>query len=231
MSSTASLQERCALLLLLPPPRSVVEPAHPAPSAPQIIQRPSNALKELIENALDAGATSIRITVKDGGLKLLQIQDNGSGIRVRAHPCQHLLPEAIPFLEHRLTDARLDSQKDDLPILCERFTTSKIKAFEDLSSLGTYGFRGEALASISHVAHLSVTTKTRDETCAWKCVVAALVSPARPREHRFDCPHMHRAAYSDGVMIPVKSGSDDPAPIPCAGNDGTVLAVRSSSLP
>ncbi|GEM10824.1 DNA mismatch repair protein MLH1 [Rhodotorula toruloides] len=137
-------------------------------AAGEIIQRPSNALKELIENSLDAGATTIRVTVKEGGLKLLQIQDNGSGIR-----------------------------KSDLPILCERFTTSKIKAFEDLSSLGTYGFRGEALASISHIAHLSVTTKTRDETCAWK------------------------AAYADGMLIPLKPGGDA-ASLPCAGNDGTV---------
>ncbi|POY75927.1 hypothetical protein BMF94_1011 [Rhodotorula taiwanensis] len=142
-------------------------------AAGEIIQRPSNALKELIENSLDAGATSIRITVKEGGLKLLQIQDNGSGIR-----------------------------KDDLPILCERFTTSKIRAFEDLSSIGTYGFRGEALASISHVAHLSVTTKTRAESCAWK------------------------AAYADGAMVPVKADSSDSSAIPCAGNDGTVLVVE-----
>lgn len=92
-------------------------------------------------------------------------------------------------------------KKDDLPILCERFTTSKLKAFEDLTSIGTYGFRGEALASISHIAHLTVTTKTADSSCAW------------------------RAHYADGKLAPAKPGqSADPKPT--AGRGGTQITVR-----
>jgi DNA mismatch repair protein MLH1 len=93
-----------------------------------------------------------------------------------------------------------DCQKEDLAILCERFTTSKLKAFEDLTSIGTYGFRGEALASISHIAHLSVTTRTKESSCAW------------------------RAQYADGKLASPKPGqSTEPKPI--AGRPGTQITV------
>ncbi|KAI8686929.1 DNA-mis-repair domain-containing protein [Fusarium sp. Ph1] len=141
-------------------------------AAGEIIVAPVHALKELIENAVDAGATSLDVMAKDGGLKLLQITDNGCGI-----------------------------QKDDLAILCERHTTSKISTFEDLSSIETYGFRGEALASISHIAHLSVTTKTKDSDLAW------------------------RAHYLDGRLTAPKPGqSAEPKGV--AGRPGTQITVE-----
>ncbi|GMK58343.1 hypothetical protein CspeluHIS016_0503750 [Cutaneotrichosporon spelunceum] len=122
-------------------------------AAAEIIHRPSNAVKELVENALDAGSTSIKVTAKEGGLKLLQITDNGHGVN-----------------------------RADLPLLCERYATSKLAAFEDLQSIATYGFRGEALASISYCAHLEVVTKTASDTCGWKAqyVDGALRGEARP---------------------------------------------------
>ncbi|KAK6438869.1 DNA mismatch repair protein Mlh1 [Oleoguttula sp. CCFEE 5521] len=141
-------------------------------AAGEIIVAPVHALKELIENAVDAGSTSLEILVKDGGLKLLQISDNGCGIN-----------------------------KDDMAILCERFTTSKLKEFEDLQSIGTYGFRGEALASISHIAHLSVTTKTADSSCAWK------------------------AHYASNKLAPHKAGQSA-EPKACAGRQGTQIQVE-----
>ena len=87
-------------------------------------------------NSLDAGSTLIQVTVKAGGLKMIQIQDNGHGIEVKVECYYNNL-------------IIMSLQKEDLKIICERFTTSKLKKFDDLSNLNTYGFRGEVWTSKS----------------------------------------------------------------------------------
>ena len=99
-------------------------------AAGEVVQRPASVVKELLENAIDAGATEIKLIIKDAGKTLVQIIDNGKGMSV--------------------TDARLSF---------ERHATSKIKTAEDLFQLNTKGFRGEALASIAAIAHVDLKTK------------------------------------------------------------------------
>lgn len=147
-------------------------------AAGEVIHRPASALKELLENSIDAGATKISIQLRDGGLHTLQIQDNGHGIR-----------------------------KEDFPILCERFTTSKLSAYEDLQSIATFGFRGEALASMTHVARVAITSMTRGSACAW------------------------RAHFQDGKMVapPGSAAADSSAPVApkaCAGIQGTLIQME-----
>lgn len=103
-------------------------------AAGEVIQRPASAIKELVENAVDAGSTSITVVVKDGGKELIQVIDNGSGMSG--------------------TDARM---------AFERHATSKIREANDLFAISTLGFRGEALASIASVAEVELRTRKHDE--------------------------------------------------------------------
>ena len=105
--------------------------------------------------------SQVNVTVRGGGLKLLQIQDNGTGIR----------KEDLAIVAERFPNNFVWSlaKQVNLNKILKRFTTSKLREFGDLKSIATYGFRGEALASISHVAHLTITTKTRNAACGFKC--------------------------------------------------------------
>eukprot|EP00967_Tisochrysis_lutea_P025001 scaffold28734_cov21-Tisochrysis_lutea.AAC.1 len=167
-------------------------------AAGEVIQRPASALKEMLENSLDAGATQISIVVKEGGNKLLQITDTGHGIRTDTFVHRQLLTDSL--LPHRQQDAFVlgllhPVQKEDLPVLCHRHTTSKLASFEDLETINTLGFRGEALCSISFVSNLTVTTMTE----------GAL--------------HGYRASYKDSEMLP-------PGPKPVAAVRGTTITVE-----
>eukprot|EP00727_Mastigamoeba_balamuthi_P012982 m51a1_g8306 putative dna mismatch repair protein mlh1 isoform x1 (883) ;mRNA; r:64520-68326 len=158
------------LAVLLGPPEPLDECVVNRIAAGEVIHRPANAVKEMIENSLDARSSNITVVAKAGGTKLLQIQDNGHGIA-----------------------------REDFALLCERFATSKLQKFEDLQQISTFGFRGEALASISHVAHFKVVSMHEGAKCAYK------------------------ASFEDGAMLKPQGKS---APEPCAGVKGTTMIVE-----
>ncbi len=106
-------------------------------AAGEVVERPASVIKELVENAIDAGGTRIQIDIELGGRRLMRISDDGEGMG-----------------------------RDDAILAFERHATSKIKTLEDLGRIGTLGFRGEALASIASVAKVELVTKTKDDPVA-----------------------------------------------------------------
>ena len=111
-------------------------------AAGEVIERPASVIKEMVENSIDAGADNITIEIKNGGISYIRITDNGKGI-----------PE------------------DDLEIAFERHATSKIRSADDLSTVTSMGFRGEALASIAAIARIEMVSKTADQENGFKVVV------------------------------------------------------------
>ena len=111
-------------------------------AAGEVIERPASAIKEMLENSIDAGATNIIIEIKNGGISYIRITDNGKGIA-----------------------------NDDLDMAFERHATSKIRSAEDLNTIKSMGFRGEALASIAAISKVEMISRTSSQQNGYRVIV------------------------------------------------------------
>ena len=111
-------------------------------AAGEVIERPASVIKEMVENSIDAGAKNITVEIKNGGISYIKVTDNGKGIA-----------------------------QDDMEIAFERHATSKIRSADDLNTVTSMGFRGEALASISAIANVEMVSKTQDQEIGYRVVV------------------------------------------------------------
>lgn len=134
-------------------------------AAGEVIERPASVIKEMVENSIDAGATNITVEIKNGGISYIRVTDNGKGI-----------------------------PQDDLEIAFERHATSKIRSADDLDSVTSMGFRGEALASIAAISNVEMISKTKEQDSGYRVVVEG-----------GDILEKEEAACQTGTSITVKN--------------------------